>query len=670
MGGLAVAGQLMRGLVGAYSVYAIAGKIRRDFMGELERMIAVADMGQRVRPVGMSGGQFQGIAKELEPTLRPEESTRFLQRYSELAGNTLPMASEAVGLTRALGFAPEEGAQRFGQLGRMGLEQDRFAKKLAEEIAKANMQGRQGEMFDALMQMAEEMTQRLGRVQDQDALASLLGRLSSQGLPGLQGQYGAATIMGMDQAFRGQNLFQLPDMGAIGMLTMFTDMGITDPAKMNRIKSEGLIAHPETWKPLFNTIEKYGGMSSILGQGIAESRGIPLPLYEPIKKALTSKDAPGYWDYLKRVLGPEEAAKLNFAKAPQMFNVAKQFQERAAAGGFSSPEQEREQLIAALQKEDVAMADELRTRREMVKASQAWTDVVDLGVKGFTDLVGDKLPKFGQALDRTYRFVEKHSQPFPDMPSFPGLSLFKRFFGDIETPTKTLQGLENLSPGARKDLLRVFPSLTPDQLGNVQWGIPSAAWTAETGRLPRGYSTSRSIEGIEASSAVIAAIKKHARSAGLSFDQAAALAYGESRFDPRAKSHTGDFGLFQIHAGPGGPAPHLTPEQLLDPETNASVALPHFARLLKKYGKSETAIAAWNRGETRVPVGTDVTNTWQPLSTRSLIDRHNEYLTGSVTVYLRDEKTGALRDKSEAVISSRPGISGMSTTSPALKRAH
>jgi hypothetical protein len=520
------------------------------------------------------------------------------------------------------------------------------------------------------------MTQRLGRVQDQDAIASLLGRLSSQGVPGLQGQYGAATVQGIDAAFRGQQLFNIPDVGPAAMFTMFSKMGIHDPAVMNRMKNEGLMAHPEMWKPLFDTIEQHGGLNSIVGQRMAESFNIPFSTYPAIKRATTAKETTGYMELFRRVLGPEEADKLSFAKTPQMFNVAKQFQEREARGEFSSLEDERKQLTAALQQEGATMADELETRRTMVTIAQKWTDVVDLGVKSFTDLVGDKLPKFGTGLEKLGTqtghladVIERILHPFGGSPEKATNDWLKSL-----SPEEREKIFQQYPPGLAQRLREQFSSATENwttETGKLPRGYSASSdnWTSGAGRLPRGYSaSSRSIEGIEASPAVIAAIKKHARNVGLSFDQAAALAYGESRFDPHAKSHTGDFGLFQIHAGPAGPAPHLTSEQLLDPDTNASVALPHFARLLSKYGKTETAIAAYNRGEGRVPVGTDVERTWQPLATRNLIERHNEYLTGSVTVYLRDEKTGELKEKVEAPISSRPTVSGISTTSSALQQ--
>src|SRR5262245_61760360 len=252
--GMATAMRFGRGLVGAYSVYAIASRLRRDFESELERRILVADIGQTMRPVGMRGEEFQNIAKEIAPSLRPEESTRFLREYTALAGTrgnlagTFNQAEQAVGLTRALGITPEEGAQQFGQVTRMGLDQDRFAKKLAEETAAAQMRGRMGEMTSTLIGMADELTQRLGRVPDQDALTGLLGRLSAQGVPGLQGAYGAARVQSIDEAFRGQSLFNLPNLGPLAEFQMFSTMGVRDPVKMWQMQQQGLMAHPEMWK--------------------------------------------------------------------------------------------------------------------------------------------------------------------------------------------------------------------------------------------------------------------------------------------------------------------------------------------------------------------------------------------------------------------------------------
>lgn len=647
MGWLAGAGKFARGLVGAYSVYAIAGKIRRDFEGELERTIAVADMGQRVRPVGMSGGQFQGIAKQLESSLRPEESTRFLQRYTELTGNKLPAAGEAVGLTRALGFAPEEGAQRFGQASRMGMEQDRFAKKIAEETARANMQGRQGEMFDSLTQMADELTQRLGRVPDQDAIASMLGRLSAQGVPGLQGSYGASTVQGIDAAFRGQQLFQLPDMGAITMFSMFAKKGITDPALMERIKNEGLIAHPEMWKPFFQTFDEHGGLNSLLGVKMAETFNFPTTpeAFNATRKALTSDEAPDYMKFLQKVLGPEEASKLSLAKTPQMFAVAKQFQAREAAGGFVSPEEERKQLIAALEKEGAAMLDELGTRQAMAKAGQAWTDVIDLGVNAFTHLVNTTLPAFDHALLDAAEFLD-NLNPFSTKPS--------------------AANLEKLPP----DVTRKIGAATAKQAK-----IPSTVGATGIVDALQGADISGSPMVPKGTTAFSQFFKSAATATGVDQKMLEALGFGESGFNPKAVSHKGARGIMQIMPGNKGPFPGASLADLDNPAKNIAMGSEHFARLLRKYrGNEDLAVAAYNRGEGNVPVGSDIDDVLNKADaagfteTRRLVEQYHQYLSGHATVYVRSEKTGELLGHTKVPMMPHPGISGLSTDSPLAER--
>src|SRR5262249_26054274 len=271
---------------------------------------------------------------------------------------TFNQADQAVGLTRALWITPEEGAQQFGQVTRMGLDQDRFAKKLAEETAAAQMRGRMGEMTSTLIGMADELTQRLGRVPDQDALTGLLGRLSAQGVPGLQGAYGAARVQSIDEAFRGQSLFNLPNLGPLAEFQMFSTMGVRDPVKMWQMQQQGLMAHPEMWKGMFGAIDKMGGFNSITGFGAAMALHLPPneEAFNAIRKATTQPEAPGLAGFLQERLGPEEYGKLDFLKTPQMFEVARQFQAREKAGEFRSAEEEGQQLIATLQKEGATMA--------------------------------------------------------------------------------------------------------------------------------------------------------------------------------------------------------------------------------------------------------------------------------------------------------------------------
>ncbi len=82
-----------------------------------------------------------------------------------------------------------------------------------------------------------------------------------------------------------------------------------------------------------------------------------------------------------------------------------------------------------------------------------------------------------------------------------------------------------------------------------------------------------------------------------------ALAWGESRYNPRAVNKnmiTIDRGLFQLNSKT---FPHLSPAEYFSPKTNAEYGLSHFRWCLQE-GKNEiVAIAIYNAGKGRVEKG-------------------------------------------------------------------
>ena len=76
------------------------------------------------------------------------------------------------------------------------------------------------------------------------------------------------------------------------------------------------------------------------------------------------------------------------------------------------------------------------------------------------------------------------------------------------------------------------------------------------------------------------------------------LIYAESKGDPGAVGDGGRArGLTQIWVTTAKDYGNVSPEQLLDPETNISYSFKHFHVLLKKYqGNLAMVLYAWNRG--------------------------------------------------------------------------
>jgi soluble lytic murein transglycosylase len=94
-----------------------------------------------------------------------------------------------------------------------------------------------------------------------------------------------------------------------------------------------------------------------------------------------------------------------------------------------------------------------------------------------------------------------------------------------------------------------------------------------------------------------------AQEAGIEPWLLAAVGRQESTFNPRARSPRGAMGVLQLMpATAGGIASALGVDgrpDLYDPEVNLRLGAHELARLIRKYGEIEVALAAYNAGETR-----------------------------------------------------------------------
>ena len=98
----------------------------------------------------------------------------------------------------------------------------------------------------------------------------------------------------------------------------------------------------------------------------------------------------------------------------------------------------------------------------------------------------------------------------------------------------------------------------------------------------------------------------HARNYDLDAALLAAVIYRESKFDADAKSSSGAIGLMQLlpdtakgialHTG----GARFRVEDLYDPEINVRYGSFYLRRLLRKYGDTRLALAAYNAGQANV----------------------------------------------------------------------
>ena len=101
-------------------------------------------------------------------------------------------------------------------------------------------------------------------------------------------------------------------------------------------------------------------------------------------------------------------------------------------------------------------------------------------------------------------------------------------------------------------------------------------------------------------------VRGHAENYGLEPQLVAAVIYQESKFDADAVSASGAVGLMQLLPATaqgiadrtGGTGWHE--RDLVNPELNVRYGAWYLRHLLRKYGDEETALAAYNAGQTNV----------------------------------------------------------------------
>lgn len=102
-----------------------------------------------------------------------------------------------------------------------------------------------------------------------------------------------------------------------------------------------------------------------------------------------------------------------------------------------------------------------------------------------------------------------------------------------------------------------------------------------------------------------AAVVREARAAGLDPLLVAGVIWVESSFRDRAVSPVGAMGLMQVMPATGTwfgekiGAPVRDPEELFDPERNIHIGVRYLSWLLKRFGRLDHALVAYNAGPTR-----------------------------------------------------------------------
>ncbi len=310
-----ILGQFMRGIVGVGAIggigYYLASTLRGKFHEELARGMTAADLAQRIQPEGMGYDRFRSTVNYLNPSMGPEGSLRFLSIYSSLAGGTDLLstrsqrlvggnivtspgsrgrADEAAELTRLFGFSPEQGASLFGQSWRQGMTnpeqgQRRFAAMLAEAVKQGGIQGREAEVWEAVLRLGEAAVGQ-GVRPNAEALLGYVAQLSSSGNPALQGEHGANIMQRMSAAMSGINIMPNVDMItpiALSMLRPGQRLGEL------QAKLEQGIHNPEFFRAFIQEGQRQFGSSPDAMASFARQLNIPLNVQSDVLRLIQQK---------------------------------------------------------------------------------------------------------------------------------------------------------------------------------------------------------------------------------------------------------------------------------------------------------------------------------------------------------------------------------------------
>lgn len=611
VGGATAGGKFLRGIAGAYSLYALGGFARRHFGEELGRGTTVADLAQQLKPEDMPYGEFRERISNLHPSLKPEEATRFVAAFGGRAGRSGALLSsrEAAGLTRGFGFTPEQGAALFGQAGQLGLTtengQKRFAEMLAEAIATGRMKGREAEAFESMIRLGETLVARVGTASGFENIATLMGRFGETNTPGLKGRYGAQLLEGVDQSLVGigQRLFQMPDLATPVALQVAADMGLT-PAETRKRFQRG-IGDPELLARYLQTGERLYQGAPELQQQFLEQTGIPPELQDEAARILQNPRKLDALTKLRQLVGQPELSRIPLEKLGGVAEIA----QKVGRPDFTREHALKE--LSALRMED---RPEARMREDVAELQQELAGVVRELIPAFRELLG-VITEFTGGLGTVRGWIRGRLEDVGMSKEAAGpVSSIMTASPFVYAGYKALQAGKRLLFGggahaetaaqvaAYARTVPLWRAVGAGGLGAVsEWVWPQSTAGPDDTMLTeeelrgghRRYLgerlTGKEIQQLTALGA---------RESGLSQELIRRVMRQESNFDPNAVSRKGAIGLMQLMPSS---FPHLSREDMLDPVKNVTVGSTYLRQMMNQYGGDpRKGLSAYNAGPGRL----------------------------------------------------------------------
>lgn len=703
-------GGFARGMTGVGVLaggYAYGAFLRAKTREARDARIEAMYLGRQLRSSDVSAEDWLERSRALSPDLRAEEMMPFVTTFG--AGRTATQglmgeAKEAVEMTRGLGLPLSQGAALFGGTQRLGIDQKRFADMIGNAVAGSGMHGREAEVMESVLHLSEQLIGRMGYIAGSGQnVMGLLGAMFQTGQPGLRGQFGAQRLQGIQSAIGGplpfdldvKTPFLMQGMSQIAQSGLLPDdlRGMPLSVTMQHLRDRGPMAVPGMMGVFTRQVQELGGVRTPLGYGLAREYGMPTDVQSWDKwvgmqrpaaddltvwqRAMLGDDKyKSYQDaFQQKPGGAGYAAQMRFlfqsGEIRDDPKLTTDEQRRGALedaygtamraetpldkiGESAQTLNESSQLLRNAASNLSSVAESLRNR--IVKpAVSAGGDIVDaLGPGGTTLLAG--------AGGIGIMMAAKRLLPW----------LGSWFTGGAPGPPGIVSKSASAAGRAAGAMAR-FPVKHPGAMAAV--GAGTLGWYAL-----KQWQASRADEDTDIDMPgfppeYAAMVAKAAATHGVDEEEAASLIMAESLGQNIPSRDKRDFGLFQIHHGRGGPAPHTSKQQLLTPLINARIGSSHYSRLQRMYPDIRSRVAAWNLGESRVPqdVPYEDFESDLPKATRGLVDRFMENLTsareaesaeltGTLNVVVTNE---GVRVPTTVLLTKDDGKSPMNTPMPA-----
>lgn len=257
---------------GALAVGVGANQVRKGWGTYTQQAPAFSALSRSIGNLGQSFDTLRnmvnktglGFAESL-PTIT--QAVQTLAPYTGNLGNRglRHMLTASQGLAYSYGMSPVAMNKAFGQAAQIGIlgtnsttgqmTASQFAGLIGNAVAAGGMQGRQGQVLSAMLNVSQTLAQQLGQAPNMNRVAGILTTLNQSGNPNLQGAAGARLVGSLNQGI------QHPGLGSAGALATYQQLnpnGKLGYFQEQYLQSQGVNGvNPTTGKSNLSAILQY-----------------------------------------------------------------------------------------------------------------------------------------------------------------------------------------------------------------------------------------------------------------------------------------------------------------------------------------------------------------------------------------------------------------------------